>query len=740
MSTFLRMALIVWLLLPACTQANAEAQCGDDADNEIWSCIQDGNVTKLKALLKKNPSLATTTDKHGRSPLRAAVDAGFPAIADALVAAGAKWDIETASAFGKTRAVAALLKEKPWLVKPPKTPLHYAAGGGHLEVVKLLLKHGADPNLEIRSANGGSRTPLSNALGSASYEIAKFLCEHGSKLNVAIDKSGGGFYWVLVHLDPRFVKLYLEYKANPNERYKNGLTPLHITARWGDIDKARLLLDCKADINVRTDDGATPLFFAAALRRRAYCEFLLKRGARLDVYSACALGKTAAATSLLKANPRLANTRDKRLQHTPLFWAVESGDVKLVELLLSLGAEVNLRAPVYSAFLSDGPEIADKDSADKSGATPLHVAVNEGHLKIVRLLLDKGAKVSARDGSSATPLHVAAWEHHAEIVKLLLEKGSDPNAKDFGENTPLHLAYDDKVCVKLLLAAKADPNVVSLPGETPLSAAAYHGVTDVAELLLANGAKLDLFSACLLGKVAAARKLLAADPKFLEKLYGANDGVPPINLASLAGQTKVVRLLLDRGAKYDPAKVEYPSPMHQAAMWGRSEVVQLFLDKGVSVNAFSKGNTALMAAATCSQVETVRFLLGRKADARLASPKTSDPASTTALHNIGIGGGTWGPPRDYRKNVADGPREVVIARMLIQAGADVNAADQFGYTPLHRAVEREQLALAAELLARGARVDARDMHGVTPIGMIRGRWGPRAEKMMKLLRDKGAKE
>jgi ankyrin repeat protein len=81
-----------------------------------------------------------------------------------------------------------------------------------------------------------------------------------------------------------------------------------------------------------------------------------------------------------------------------------------------------------------------------------------------------------------------------------------------------------------------------------------------------------------------------------------------------------------------------------------------------------------------------------------------------------------------------------LARLLIQAGADVNAVDQVGRTPLHAAAERGQRELAAELLAKGARVNPRDEYGRTPLGLAEAAGLGDRELMVKLLREKGGTE
>jgi ankyrin repeat protein len=137
-----------------------------------------------------------------------------------------------------------------------------------------------------------------------------------------------------------------------------------------------------------------------------------------ELLAAITKGEIDAVKEFLK-NGTDANVKVKGTKETPLHFAAAKNRWKIVELLISNGADVN--------------------EPNQLGDTPLHNAVIEGDKEIVELLIASGADVNAKSEIGSC-LHVAVMSSSREVVELLISKGADLNAKDISGGTPLHVA------------------------------------------------------------------------------------------------------------------------------------------------------------------------------------------------------------------------------------------------------------------------------------------------------------
>ncbi len=713
---------IARLLLEKGAKVNAREE-----RNGMTPIFHARSVEMVKLLLEYGADFKLTAKDTNRTPLREALDHREFEVVKFYVARGEKLDFDAAVEMGQTELVATMLREKPWLAKPPRKPLHSPAGQGNLELCKLLIEHGADPNLDYGFVNvAGPYTPLTDAVTRGHYEIASLLMEHNANPNVSGGRNHSNlFLFAIAYLDARFVKLMLEHGADVHiEDDWQHTTPLHVAAalggaddagyvsRWGQPDalekeklevmeKVKLLLEFGADVNAHTDDGATALLFAAIAGHRQVCDLLLQKGAKLDIYSACLLGKKAEAEEMLKMNPALATAKQHPLRRPLLHWSAHTGDGALVRRLLELGANPNVKAPEITFQDAGGFSVWEQD--DSEGPTALHIAARHSHEEIARVLIEQGAAVEAKAAHDSTPLYYACSGGHEKVVKLLLEKG----AKAASDEPALMAACETDAVLKLLLDALDRKDLADQLGVRLLAAAAHSENKGAVDLVLARGAKPDIFTACVLGRVNDVRTLLERNPSLVNAIQSDYPKRHLIEIAIEKGHAEMVELLITKGAEILPTKLGGISLLHAAARHGNQKVIDLLIDRGLKLETRDdEGATLLHSAASGGQPEIVRFLLSKGADAQAV-----DFSRETPLHAVT----DWGLSEREQTDPKLIERTVGSARQLIQAGGDVNAKDKNGWTPLHGAAFYGYVEIAELLIGAGADVNARNHRNETPL-------------------------
>ena len=263
----------------------------------------------------------------------------------------------------------------------------------------------------------------------------------------------------------------------------------------------------------------------------------------------------------------------------------------------------------------------------------------------VRALLEEQVDVNAAEGDGATALHWAVVRDDPELVALLLDAGAEVDAaNDYGVG-PLSLACTNRnaAMVERLLDAGADPDVTTLMGETALMTCARTGSAAAVAALLDRGAT-----------TLEARE--------------ASHGQTALMWAATQSNPDVVRVLLEHGADVHARSDSYRLPVSL----GDGNPFEKYVMQP------QRGSTPLLFAARHGRIENARLLIEAGADV-----DDTAPSGESALVLASFSG------------------QGAFARFLLDRGADPHA-DAAGYTALHTAVSRGDLALVEALCAAGA--------------------------------------
>lgn len=460
-------------------------------------------------------------------------------------------------------------------------------------------------------------------------------------------------------------------------------SPLHDAARKGDLANMKLLMDAGADVNERDDMNHTPLSLAAKKSARA-AMLLLSRGAKPDPADLEFL----------------------------LGQAVKEGNIEVINAVLKRGVDVNARPFVPY-------DEQDSDAGGEPAPGALDIAVDGGKLNIMDLLVKHGATIR-RDH-----LFAATCAHQLKVLQWLVDHGAAldgpvvANAAVCGDRNTLTYLMGQ---AHTLDYAAMSSHLVSVPAEvspelfetlfarddnfkahaTPLLAAACAaGNTQLATLLYDRGVEMAAESAT--GTLQNAARGGQAEMVELLLKHGAKVDVrtewgnTPLLLAAPSGNAAVAALLLKHGADVNAKNQLFNTALHMAAARDHAELGALLLDNGARINAINgDGNSPLHQAARFPDKFTMlQLLVARKANVNIKNKRGMTPLHYLAIRNTDYKDfedpsartyhylseelAPWQAP--YPGSAGDEDRMNAV-RLLVSNGADLNAKNQRGESPL----------------------------------------------------------
>jgi ankyrin repeat protein len=385
-----------------------------------------------------------------------------------------------------------------------------------------------------------------------------------------------------------------------------------------------------------------------------------------------------------------------------LMWAVSRNDFTLAQRLLAAGA--------------------DAKAVNDYGATALYVAASNADAAMAAKLLEAGASPNAPLISGETPLMEAARRGKLDMVRLLLMHGANPNAKESnGGQTALMWAVSERhaTLTEELVRHGTDIHARSRGGFTALMFAAQQGDAESAGILLEAGANPNEAAP----KSGLTPLIIASAMAHADCFATMDRCALPAIVANSAGHTAVAAMLLDKGSDPDAADATGFTALHHAARDKKAlPIVMTLLAHGahpdvrlhqeqpmaLASGVLLQGATPLAIAAEINNLEAVKALVAGGADPLIGTAQGTTPLILAA------GGGTdLARPRSVEERAT----AIETVKFLVDHGADVNWAGQFGWTALHAAAYQGLNDVIAYLASKGAKLDAMDGFGQTPLSI-----------------------
>ena len=751
----------IFILIHATCYADAQTRPRGADVEAFFTAIQMGDTNAATELLESNTNLAFAGENFSKLPLLEAAAAGNLPLVKRLIQLGADinatGDTRMSGGSQMTALHQAIKYNRPQVclvllesgANPNVmafgfiTPLHLAFSENHEEMANLLLDYGAEPfqgklfsndettpfELAITRSNGrltarmlgqDSKHPLgnkslqkprtSNRPQRGMKTSAEVLSLHGNELLTAAAQRGeleavqalSSAGVSAKNSNTNCPTLLQSYSLAANDNARNFPSA---TNQWHQLqDQLKADYISKADANyvtsLRTQEAsqADKVAMMAADRWHKILEILIKNGAEYDAFAATALGDTNQANRLLSADKSVAQTRDCNGQ-TPLHWAIQTDQPLMVTLWINAGTPLA--------------------ATNAAGQTVLHLAAANGKTDFVKALLSAHAPTDLHDTNGWTPLDAAIQNKQSDCIHLLLSENPVATHPERGLSMSLHeaAAAGNIAALASLLETETNLEVRNELGLTPLQVAGQAGQLGAAAFLIDQGADVN-----------------ARDP----------DGNTVLHQILLSRTHWVKGRPSDAWVerrKKNPSQEKfwraYNTPSGYTSPRELAASVAFFLACGADTAATNHAGQTILQLVTADS--TMLWDYDRAAILPLLQQSGNglnerDADGNTALHRLSTG--------FYDGNKVDS----MVS--LIASGANVNATNNLGQTPLHVASEKITMWDNNDppinnpfqlLIYKKADVNARDNEGRTPMDVVAASDSSFKREAMALLIQSGAK-
>lgn len=440
--------------------------------------------------------------------------------------------------------------------------------------VRLLIEHGAPVNESTDEACGvvcvnavshavfvllmdRRVTAVMVAALNGNEDIFLSLANHGADLNAKTAARRTVFECAAEGGNAKIVQYFLYRGFAVNKPGPADLSILHYGVMGGSPEVVSALLLAGANINARSLEGKTPFMVALERGHEDAAQVLVDAGATLET-----------------------KKRRNGADDNPLYHACRHGFVRLAEKLLAGGADVN--------------------ASNEHGSFPLIDSARDGHFLIVEMLLFAGADINvASKNGNETALMAAAFKGHRKVVQILIQGGADLNAQNILGRTALRLAGlgDQPEIVKQLreAGAKMEPELQ----EEMMREAVLHRASKMLSYLQSEGQSVDsrfpvtqitlLMSAASCGSEVIVKQLIDSGATLELTNFNGEEAV------HMAANAAILKQLLDRGVDVDRPSKSGSTPLMKAVSALDVERVDLLLERGANVSAAdANGFTALL--------------------------------------------------------------------------------------------------------------------------------------------------